>query len=57
MLAGAVLRTLADIWHSNAPLLRCGVPMKAEGTGAGRGVISAAANRVWTADILPLTRI
>lgn len=57
VLAGTVLGTVADIGHSDAALLRRGVPVEAERTGARDGVVGATADRVWTTDVFPFAGI
>lgn len=57
MLTGAILGTLAYVRHSDAALLGRGIPVEAEGTGAGGRVIGDATDRVWPANVLPFARI
>lgn len=57
MLTGAILRAFANIRHSDATLLGCGISVESKGTGASGSVICAAADRVWTANVFPLAWI
>lgn len=57
VLARTILRSVANIRHSDAALLRRGVPMEAQWAGTDRCVICATADSIWTADILSATRI
>lgn len=57
VLTGAILGTLAYVRHSDAALLGRGIPVEAEGTGAGGRVIGDATDRVWPANVLPFARI